>query len=134
MPSARALLAALMLLVCFAVQASIAARRDSVTIDEFVHLPVGLYAIYTGDLRSDPINPPHTRMIAALALLRHPPAFDPEPGAAHWGMGYLLMQSNVEQYQRIFVRGRTMVIALALVLAAVVFWWSFQLYGESPDI
>jgi hypothetical protein len=133
-PSVRALLVATLLLACFVVQASVAAREDSVTIDEFVHLPVGLYALYTGDLRSDPINPPHTRMIAALALLRHPPAFDPEPGMPHWGMGYLLMQRNADQYQQIFVRGRTMIIALAALLGLVVFGWSYQLYGEAAAL
>ena len=41
---------AALLLALFALQAEVASRRDSVTIDEFVHLPVGLYALYTGDL------------------------------------------------------------------------------------
>src|SRR5512134_479936 len=97
--------AAAALLAIFALQASVAARRDSVTIDEFAHLPVGLYALYTGDLSLDPINPPHTRMLAALPLLLDPPAFDPTPGMAHWSMGYLLMQRNEADYQSLFVRG-----------------------------
>jgi hypothetical protein len=92
MPSARALLVALILLVCFAVQASIAARRDSVTIDEFVHLPVGLYALYTGDLRSDPINPPHTRQRAGIpAALRPWPHDDHRTGGRARGCGFLVV-------------------------------------------
>lgn len=130
----RILLAAALLLVCFVVQASVAARRDSVTIDEFVHLPVGLYSIYTGDFRQDPINPPHTRMIAALGLLSNPPAFNPEVGTPHWGMGYQLMQMNAENYHDIFVRGRTMIIALAALVGVLVFVWANALYGAQAAL
>lgn len=124
---ARAIACAL--LAVFALQASVAARRDSVTIDEFVHLPLGLYNLYTCDFRDDPINPPLPRMIAALALLRRPPAFNPEPGTAHWSMGYHLMQRNVEDYQAIYVAARSMMILLACVVATLVFLWTTELYG-----
>jgi hypothetical protein len=40
--------AALLMALAFGLQASWAARADSVTIDGFVHLPVGLYALRTG--------------------------------------------------------------------------------------
>lgn len=126
--------AAALLLAIFALQASAAARRDSVTIDEFAHLPVGLYALYTGDLRLDPINPPHTRMLAALPLLLDPPAFDPTPGMAHWSMGYLFMQRNQAEYQSLFVRGRSMIILLALALGWLVYRWATALYGEAAGL
>ena len=61
--------AAALLLIAFVFQAAWASRRDSVTIDEFVHLPVGIHALYTGDYSLDPINPPFPRMIAALPML-----------------------------------------------------------------
>jgi hypothetical protein len=118
------------LLALFALQAEVAARRDSVTIDEFVHLPVGLYALYTGDLSRDPINPPFTRMIAALPLLARPPAFDPPKGTAHWSLGYLFMQRNAADYQSIFVSARRAIIGLALVLGFLVYRWSLDLYGR----
>lgn len=123
-----------LLLAIFALQASVAAHRDSVTIDEFVHLPVGLYALYTGDLRLDPINPPQTRMLAALPLLLHPPAFDPTPGMAHWSMGYLFMQRNQAEYQSLFVRGRSMVILLALALGWLIYRWATDLYGSAAGL
>ena len=81
--AARAAIACL--LAVFAAQAWIAALRDSVTIDEFVHLPIGLYDLQTGDLSFDPINPPHTRMLAALPVLLEAPAFAPPPGARAGG-------------------------------------------------
>jgi hypothetical protein len=84
MPRA-AWLAVVVLLLLFVVQAWVAAVRDSVTIDEFGNLPVGLYAWYTGDFAMDPINPPHSRMIAALPLLVRPPAFSPPAGTGRMG-------------------------------------------------
>ncbi|HET9063616.1 MAG TPA: glycosyltransferase family 39 protein [Candidatus Binatia bacterium] len=119
------------LLATFALQASVAVRRDSVTIDEFANLPAGLYAIYTGDLSRDPINPPHTRMLTALPLLLDPPAFDPTPDMAHWSMGYLFMQRNEADYQSLFVRGRSVIILLALALGWLVFHWATELYGRA---
>jgi hypothetical protein len=117
------------LLATFALQAGIAARRDSVTVDEFVHLPLGLYNLYTGDFSDDPINPPLSRMIAALPLLFDPPAFHAETKDAHWTMGYRFMAANADRYQAIYVRARAMVIFVALVLGLVVFRWAYELAG-----
>ena len=123
-------LVAIALLVVFAGQAYLAARQDSVTIDEFVHVPVGLYTLYNRDFSIDPINPPWARALAALPLLADPPAFAPEPGAPHWGMGYELMRRNAESYQAIFVRARSAVIVMALLLGLVVFAWARELYDD----
>lgn len=121
--------AAAALLTVFVLQASWAARRDSVTIDEFVHLPLGLHNLYTGDFRVDPINPPLSRMIAAAPLLLDPPSFAPDPAAGHWGMGYDLMKRNVERYQEIFYSARMMIVAVGCLLGLVVFVWATSLYG-----
>src|SRR6185369_5020479 len=69
--------AAALLLALFAVQAIWAAGRDSVTIDEFIHLPIGLHALTTGDLREDPINSHLPRMFAALPVLAGTAVFQP---------------------------------------------------------
>src|SRR5262249_43538359 len=111
--TARAVIGAL--IVCFVVQAWSAAVSDSVTIDEFVHVPVGLYVLFTGDLSLGPINPPHTRMIAALPLLFRAPAFDPPFHSSVWGLGYLLMERNADHYQEVFLGPRGMIIGLAVV-------------------
>lgn len=117
------------LLIAFVLQAAIAARRDSVTVDEFVHLPVGLYMLLERDFRPDPINPPLSRMIPALPLLLSRPAFHPALGTPHWGMGSLFMDGNRGQYQRIFVIARCTTILLASALALLVFHWAQALYG-----
>ncbi|MFT5041585.1 MAG: 4-amino-4-deoxy-L-arabinose transferase-like glycosyltransferase [Hyphomicrobiaceae bacterium] len=113
----------------FLAQTLWAANRDSVTIDEFVHLPVGLNAWYHGDFRIDPINPHLPRMIAALPLLLHPPAFSPAPEGGHWGMGYDLANRNSERYQALFVEARAMIALIGVLLGAVVFSWGRELYG-----
>jgi hypothetical protein len=126
-PAAK--LAALVLLSVFIVQAAIAAHRDSVTIDEFVHLPVGLYILRTGDFTVDAINPPLARMLAAASLLSEPLTFAPSPGTPHWVMGYLFMQNNAAAYQAIFVRARMLMIGFTSLLGVLVFAWARQLYG-----
>ena len=122
------------LLAIFVAQAWTASRRDSVTIDEFMHLPLGLYVLYTHDLSLDPINPPHTRMFAALPLLLSPPAFSPPPKPVAWGLGYEFMQRNGERYQDLFVRARAMIVVLALVLGVVVATWAAELYGPPAAV
>jgi hypothetical protein len=126
---AWARIAACFVLGLFALQASVAALRDSVTIDEFGNLPVGLYSLFTGDFSLDPINPPHTRMIAALPLLLDPPAFSPPTGSSSWGLGYHLMERNSENFHRIFLPARGMIIVLALLLGVLVMEWARRLYG-----
>jgi hypothetical protein len=128
MPAA-AKLAVLALLAVFIVQAAIAAHRDSVTIDEFSHLPVGLYILRTGDFTVDAMNPPLARMLAAASLLPEPPTFAPSLGMSHWTMGYLFMQDNAAAYQAIFVRARMLMIGFTSLLGVLVFAWARQLYG-----
>jgi hypothetical protein len=122
------------LLVVFAAQALVAARRDSVTIDEFFHLPVGLNALYTGDMTQDPANAQPPRMFAALPLLFDPPSFSPPEGANVVGLGYHFMQLNSAHYQAIFVKARTMIVVIALVAACVTAKWAFDMYGAGAAL
>jgi hypothetical protein len=130
--AARAAIACL--LAVFAAQAWIAALRDSVTIDEFVHLPVGIHALRTGDFSLDPINPPHTRMLAALAVLPFSPRFAPPPDASDWQLGYHLMQANAARYQELFLPARAVIIALTLLLGLLVALWARELYGAASGL
>ena len=106
-----------------------AARRDSVTIDEFLHLPVGLYMLYTGDFQLDPINPPLARMLAAVPVAARAPAFLAQPGLGGWGLGYRFMRENASEYQQLFVTARGVVIAMGALLGLLVFVWANALYG-----
>jgi hypothetical protein len=121
--------AATLLLIAFVLQAAWAARRDSVTIDEFVHLPVGLHALYSGDLSLDPINPPFPRMIAALPMLFATPAFAPDEGTPLWGLGYHFADRNSDEYQELFVAARGMIVFVSVLLGFLVWHWASSLYG-----
>ncbi len=123
-----------LLLAAFAVQAVAAAARDSVTIDEFSHLAVGLYRLLTGDFRHGSDNPNLPRLFAALPLLLTRPAFAPPPDPSEWTVGYQLMQANPGRYQEIYFAGRMMIILLSLATAALTARWAFELYGTGAAL
>lgn len=104
------------------------------TVDEFVHLPVGLYMARTGDFRPDPINPPLSRMLPAIAWAIDPsvptPTFNPNP----WGMGLAFMDANASTYQAIFVRSRGVVIAISALLGWLLAHWAGCLYGPAASL
>ncbi|HXC52086.1 MAG TPA: glycosyltransferase family 39 protein [Candidatus Limnocylindrales bacterium] len=122
--------AGLALMAVFAVQAIVASHRDSVTIDEFAHLPVGLNALLHADFRVDPVNAHLARMFIALPLLADPPAFSPEPGMNVNQLGYQFMELNGKRYQEIYEKVRPMVVLLALFAATVMAKWAYDLYGS----
>jgi hypothetical protein len=132
--SRRALAVAAALLGAFAVQAWVASERDSATIDEYLHLAVGLNALHTGDLSQDPVDSHVVRMLAALPLLVDPPVFEPPPGTVTWQLGQVLMASNAERYQSLFLRTRPVIIALALLAAVVMARWAYVLYGTGASL
>ncbi|MFN2425560.1 MAG: ArnT family glycosyltransferase [Candidatus Binatia bacterium] len=127
--TAGTVIAAISLLAVFAAQALVAAGRDSVTIDEYVHLPIGLNALETGDLRQDSINSHGPRMFAALPLLLDRPHFEPPAGTMVWGLGQHFMQANADRYQALYWEARLMIVLLSLVAAGVMAKWAFDLYG-----
>src|ERR1700758_2230652 len=102
-------LASGLLLTIFVLQASVAAVRDSVTIDEFVGGPVGLYTLQAVDFRSESMNPPFFRSFAALPHLFHgPPAprVPPMNEVNDWALGYRFMHDYADVYQALFVPAR----------------------------
>lgn len=127
----RGTAAVLLLLAAFAAQASLAARRDSVTIDEFVHLPVGLYLLKGGDFRVDPINPPLARMALALPLLARDVELPDGALLGHWRFAGEFMRRNFFSYHELFVSSRHAAIAVSLLLAGTVFAWARSLYGKT---
>ncbi len=129
-PAARACAAAIYLLL--AIQLAVAAVRDSVTIDEFVGLPVGLYALQHHDVRSTAMNPVFARAAAALPLLFGSivaPSFPPMNEENDWRAGYRFMADHPSIYHALFIPARCVVAAAAIALAALVQHWATALYG-----
>jgi hypothetical protein len=135
----RTRLAAVLLLVLFAVLCVHGLRWDTPTVDEFAHLPSGYYTLTTGRFDLFPLNPPLVKVLSALPLLALHPSLDPgakieNTGWYPWVYGTGFMERNRPIYDQIFLLGRLPVVALGLLLGWLVFRWSRELYGEEAGL
>lgn len=119
------------LLLLLLAQVAIAAWRDSVTVDEAAHLPLGLYFWQTLDFEADPINPPLGRMLAALPVAGDGLAVDPELGRLHWRLANDFMQRHRAAYHWTFFKARWMTIWWLLLLAGLVYRFARELCGPA---
>lgn len=113
------------------------ARRKSVTVDEFVHLPVGYQTLLSHAFRMESRNPPLVRMLAAVPLLHASPRLPEDPRWDHagaWYYGYEFMRLNAERYQPLFLAGRTVVLCLSLALGLLVYIFASHLYGRTVGL
>ena len=132
------LLALFLILAAFAGLGFNASRQESVTVDEFAHLPAGISFLRTGDFRLYSQSPPLLRMLAALPLawdreVRLPLANGWQHGN-HWEEGYEFMYANSASYPSIFTRARLMTVLLGMVLVGLVWWWARTLYGPASGL
>ena len=106
-----------------------AAKRLSVTHDEYWHLPVGLLSWRSGQFDFDPLNPPLTRLWSALPLRMR----DVDPGiakeASPFGYGDAFRAAHPEDYDRQFFAGRVMSVMLSIVTGLCLAGWSRTLFG-----
>lgn len=113
------------------------AVHDSVTVDEFAHLPAGLYYLATGRFEVYDLSPPLLRVLAALPVRAARPAGDMTHFATppeHWALGYEFMAANAARYHALFVLGRLPMSLLALALAAAVFAFARRNLGPAPAV
>jgi len=122
-----------LLLLFFVSQAFLAARTDSVTVDEFAHLPLGLYMWRSADFSLDPINPPLSRMLLAAPLLGEKAELAASTDNV-WALGYDFMQKNTQSYHFLFELSRCAVIFIALILVLLVERWASEVYGPSAGL
>lgn len=109
-------------------------RGDSVTVDEFGHLPVGYDLLRTGDFHFCELNPPLMNLLSALPLAvnRVPPSgtgitIAPEDRYSFWVNGYDFMVRFQSDYQRIFDRARLVTVVLVGLLGLLLFLWGRRL-------
>lgn len=94
------------------------------TIDEFAHLPAGIYYLRTGHFDLYNLSPPLLRQLAALPVLLARPAGEfhyPPTQPDHWVLGYQFMEANAGRYHALFVLARLPMIALTLGLVVAVY-------------
>lgn len=104
------------------------------TIDEFVHLPVGLYMLRHLDFHLDPVHGTLGRLIPALALLPGGIQFDPPQGVSHFAMGFRFMAEHATDYPAQFLAPRIVMILESLLIGGLVLLWATRLYGETAGL
>ena len=130
-PTTFALAVATGLLLLFAFQASVAALRDSVTVDEFVHLPMGLYMLLHRDFHLDVVHGTLSRMIPALPLWVGGTYIAERPDLTHWALAFHFLAEHPDEYPKLFLLPRAVVIVEALLLGALLYRWASVLYGDA---
>jgi hypothetical protein len=114
------------------------AGQMSVTVDEFGHLPSGLYTLISGDPRYAALNPPLANGLSALpvALLDldrdvAPPAVSDDV-FSFWSAGTQFLERHRGDYVRVFAAARAVPILIVAALGGLLFFWARRLCPEAP--
>jgi hypothetical protein len=112
---------------------------DSPTVDEFTHLPAGVFYLKTGDFDLAARTPPLIKMMAALPLMPLDPQIRTVKPAHEsawypWLLGTDFMQRNRPIYDRLFLLGRLPIVALGLLMGLIVYLWARDLYGAAAGV
>jgi len=123
-------------LAVMAAQAALASPLKSAAFDEEYHLAAGYAYLKTGDFRMSTSHPPLVDTLGALPLLLLDnitlPTDDPSWAASDYFLfsDVFMWQAN-DNAQAMLVHGRVAIIALAVLLAAVLFVWARQMAGPA---
>jgi hypothetical protein len=127
------------LLLAFAAQAALGSPHNSAAFDEEYHLAAGYVYLRTGDPRLSTEHPPLVNAWNALPLLLldldlplDSPAWR-NATTDDFGDAFL-WQANPQQAVQIVLLGRLPIIALGLVLGAVVFRWTREMFGVKAGL
>ncbi|MFQ5767432.1 MAG: glycosyltransferase family 39 protein [Acidobacteriota bacterium] len=137
--------AAFLLIALFILNAIASAERKTPTVDEFAHLPAGYFGLTRGHFSLYGKTPPLGRSIISLPLLLHSPLLPAPPpgnrlaGWYPWRYATLFFRLNVRErgidfVQRSYRDARLMVVALAGLLAALLFLWGRAVHGTTGGL
>ena len=138
--SGRALAGAAALLVAgFTARAHWTAQRQSVTVDEFAHVPAGIAYLAHGAFHVYATSPPLARMVLALPALARSPVVPTIPLAdgslsPHWVYAHQFQEANGERVVSLVAAARGAAAILGALLALVVFYWSKRLWGTAGGL
>jgi hypothetical protein len=125
-----------LLIALHAVLLGWAATANSVTFDEYAHLPAGVSYWRTGNFSVYNLSPPLLRLWGALPAVlagADAPPIEPylamHPKDRHWNYAEAFLRANVTRYQKLFVLGRLAMIPLSCFGAWIVYRWATTLYG-----
>jgi hypothetical protein len=124
------LIAAVALTIHF-VLAVDAARRMSVTFDEYWHLPVGVLNASQGRFDFERHNPPLARMYCALPVLMSNARIDfaNEPLRMEQ-YGHRFQDANPDNWRSLYFRGRLMQCGLSVLIGAMLYAWVRAMFGD----
>ena len=133
------ILLAAFLLVLFAAQTALGSSANSAAFDEEYHLAAGYAYLRTGDPRLSTEHPPLVNVWNALPLTFLNPTLPIDIPAwknavpDDFGDAFL-WQANYDQAVRIVLLGRLPIIALGVLLGAVVFRFTRDLFGPNAAL
>jgi 4-amino-4-deoxy-L-arabinose transferase-like glycosyltransferase len=132
------LLAALVLVV-FAVQVALGSPANSAAFDEEYHLAAGYAYLRTGDPRLATEHPPLVNLWNALPLVFLDPKLPLDNPAWQNSIpddfgDVFLWQANTNLAVRMVLLGRLPIMVLGVLLGAVVFRWTRDLFGTSAAL
>lgn len=113
-----------------------AARRLTVTHDEYWHVPAGFLAWKTGRFDFDPLNPPLTRLWATWPLLFTQAKCDAgriAPGDL-FALGHQFLTENLENYEIYLTLSRSMNVIWSVTTGVLVALWSRALFGDKAAL
>ncbi len=108
------------------------AARQSVTFDEYFHLPAGVLGAAQGELRASAVNPPLVKAMAgaaAVAAGARVPTREAIGDGEQGRVGGAFMDANADRYHRVYFTGRLVIVLLSALLALVVWRWARRLWG-----
>ena len=107
----------------------------SVTYDELTHLPAGLAAVASGELRLNPQHPPLVKLLAGLAASLGGPnlplAGDAYRDGREWDFGREVLFEADNDHMRLLRAGRLPVVAISVLAGWLVFTWSRRRFGDA---
>jgi hypothetical protein len=114
-----------------------AAEQQSVTYDEYGHLPAGVSYWKTGRFEVYAQNPPLMKVlfggVAVLANVNFP-AIPPGEESLRWRIAERFLRANFENYHEIFVFCRLVTSLLSVIGAGLVARWTWRLYGPAAAL
>jgi hypothetical protein len=132
-PARAALVAAL--LAAHAALAISSLWVKSVTFDELTHLPSGLAAVATGEVRLNPQHPPLVKLLAGLAASLRRPTLrldgDAYAEGREWDFGREVLFEMGNDHMALLRAGRLPVVAISVLAGLLVFVWSRRRFGDA---
>ncbi|MBI1388391.1 MAG: phospholipid carrier-dependent glycosyltransferase [bacterium] len=135
-------LAALMIAGHLALALS-SARLKSATADEYTYISTAWLYDKTGDFRLDRTHPPLTRLLIGLPLqfltIQTPPIErdrwdEPEAQTLGYTIGWAMLLGGENDPWRLLFWARLPVMLLSCGLAALIFIWARELYGDAGGL